>query len=104
MKHLNSARELARKRGPVSRILSVLLFVNLIFSTHSGAAPGPQQSHFIDPSAIVQCGAPYNPCSFGSNVYIGPFAILMAGPGVSNKKTAGITIGNESNVQDNTVL
>ena len=102
MKHRNSARELARKRGPVSRILSVLLFANLIFATHSGAAPAPQGSHFIDPTAIVQCGA--NPCSFGSNVYIGPFAILTAGPGAGNKKTPAITIGNDSNVQDNTIL
>ena len=104
MKHLNSARELPRKRVPVSRILSALLFVNLIFSTHSGAAPGVQESHFIDPTAIVQCGAPYKPCSFGSDVYIGPFAILMAGSGAGNKKTSGITIGNDSDVQDNTVL
>lgn len=104
MKQLNSARELARKRGPVSRILSVLLFVNLILSAHSGATATTEGSHFIDPTAIVQCDEGHNPCSFGSNVYIGPFAILMAGTKAGNKKTAGITIGTDSNVQDNTVL
>src|SRR5690349_5701650 len=104
MKRLNSTRELARKRGPVARMLSLLLFINLIASTHSGSATAPPEPHFIDPTAIVQCGAPYNPCSFGSNVYIGPFAILMAGSSAGNKKTAGISIGNGSNVQDNTVL
>src|SRR5690242_14905325 len=104
MKHPNSARELARRRGPISRILSVLLFVNLIVSTHSGAATGSQDAHFIDPTAIVQCGAPYNPCSFGSGVYIGPFAIIKAGQPSGNKNTPSITIGDGSDVQDNTVL
>jgi carbonic anhydrase/acetyltransferase-like protein (isoleucine patch superfamily) len=100
MKH-NSARELARQRGPVSLVLSVLLFANLIVSTHSGSAAVPFQSHFIDPSAIVQCGGALKPCTFGANVYIGPFAILKAGP---SSGAGAITIGPNSNVQDNTIL
>jgi carbonic anhydrase/acetyltransferase-like protein (isoleucine patch superfamily) len=104
MKHRNSARELARQRGPVPRILSVLLFVNLLFVTHSGVTATVDGSHFTDPTAIVQCDESYNPCHFGSNVYIGPFAILMAGNNPGKKKTPGITIGNNSNVQDNTIL
>jgi len=104
MKHRNSVRRLAR---PLSRILCVLLFVNLIVVTHPSAGAAADESHFIDPSAIVQCGAPYNPCSFGSGVYIGPFAILRAGGGAhktAHKTTPFITIGNGSNVQDNTLL
>jgi len=102
MKHRNSARELARRRG-LFRTLSVLLFVNLIVATHSGAGAAADDSHFIDPTAIVQCDAPYNPCSFGSGVYVGPFATLKAGP-AARKKSPFITIGNGSNVQDNTLL
>ena len=103
MKHINSARALASKRGRISRTLSVLLFINLIISTHSGAATSPDESHFIDPSAIIQCDGPYKPCSFGSSVYIGPFATLKAGPS-SGGSTPFITIGNGSDVQDNTLL
>lgn len=101
MKHFNSARELAHKRGPSSLILSVLLFVNLI-SASSGATTTPNESYFIDPTATIQCGAPYNPCSLGSGVYIGPFATIKAGP--SSGGTPFIRIGNGSNVQDNTLL
>src|SRR5690242_16407846 len=102
MNQLKSARELARMRGPVSLALSILLLLNSIPSTHSGAAAAPAASHFIDPSAVVQCGAPYKPCSFGSNVYVGPFAALYAGPS-SGGSTPFITIGNDSDVQDNTI-
>jgi len=101
MKHPNCAWDLARKRGPVSLLLSVLLFVNLIVSTHSGSAAPQAASHFIDPSAMVQCGPELRFCSFGSNVYVGPFATLKAGLGGG---TPSIRIGNDSNVQDNTIL
>lgn len=103
MNHPKSARELARRRGPVSLALSVLLLVNLIPSTRSGAAAAPAASHFIDPTAIVQCGVPFKPCSFGANVYVGPFARLKAGASTGNN-TPFITIGNDSNVQDETLL
>jgi carbonic anhydrase/acetyltransferase-like protein (isoleucine patch superfamily) len=103
MKHLNSARELANKRGPISRILSVLLFVNLIVSTHSGAAAALNDPHFSDPTAVIQCGPPFKLCSLGSSVYIGPFATLKTGPS-SGGSTPFITIGNSSDVQDNTLL
>lgn len=102
MKHLNYARELASKRGLI-QILSVLLFVNLIVLTPPGDAASPDGPHFIDPSATVQCGGLYKPCSFGSSVYIGPFATLKAGPS-SGRSTSFITIGNGSDVQDNTLL
>ena len=102
MKNPNSAWDLARKRGPLSLLLSILLF-NSIVPTHSGGAATPNDSHFIDPTADVQCGGAFKPCSFGSGVYVGPFATLKAGPN-SGGSTPGITIGNASNVQDNTLL
>jgi carbonic anhydrase/acetyltransferase-like protein (isoleucine patch superfamily) len=79
----------------------VLLFVNLLLSTHSGGATAtaPKATYFIDPSATIQCGPDLRLCSFGSNVYVGPFAHLTAG-----STTPSITIGNDSNVQDNTIL
>jgi carbonic anhydrase/acetyltransferase-like protein (isoleucine patch superfamily) len=76
----------------------------LIFLTpHPGGATAPKESSFIDPSATIECGEPFKPCSFGSRVYIGPFATLKAGPN-SRAKTPSITIGNDSNVQDNALL
>ena len=103
MKHLNSASELARLRRLVCRVLSLLLFVNLLVSTHAGAATAAKESYFIDPTAVVECGTSLKFCSFGSSVYIGPFATILAGPTPRNK-TASITIGNNSDVQDNTLL
>jgi len=66
MKHRNSVRELARKRGPVSLVLSVLLFANLIVPTHSGVAAVPFQTFFVDPSATRQCNGAFKPCTFGA--------------------------------------
>ena len=103
MKHPNSAWDLARKRGLISRIVFVLLFINLIFPTHSGGAATQNEPTFFDPTAVVQCGGAFKPCSFGSGVYIGPFATLKAGTS-SGGSTPFITIGNSSNVQDNTLL
>lgn len=105
MKHPNSAWTLASKRGPSSRILSLLLFVTLIVLTPpSGARTAPaKESYFIDPSATIECGGNFKSCSFGSRVYVGPFATVKAGPN-PRAKTPSITIGNDSNVQDNALL
>jgi carbonic anhydrase/acetyltransferase-like protein (isoleucine patch superfamily) len=105
MKHLNSARDLASTRGLfILLISSVLLFVNLTVSTHPSAAVSHKATAFIDPTAVVQCGPPtFKNCTFGQDVYIGPFATLKAGLR-SPDETPSITIGNSSDVQDNALL
>jgi carbonic anhydrase/acetyltransferase-like protein (isoleucine patch superfamily) len=95
---------LASKRGAISGLLSCLLFINLIVSTHSTGAQTPNWSRFIDPSADVQCGESLRLCSFGEGVYIGPFATLKTGSNARRKSLPSITIGDGSNVQDNALL
>src|SRR6476660_9775484 len=105
MKHLSSARDLASTRGLFTLMISsVLLFANSTVSTHSSAATAYKETTFIDPTAVVQCGPPnFRACTFGHDVYVGPFATIKAGPR-SPDSTPAIIIGNSSNVQDNALL
>jgi len=113
MRHLNSASDLANTRGLFTFLISsVLLFVSFTISTHPSAAVANhfsavvsnKETSFIDPSAVVQCGPPnFRACTFGQDVYIGPFARIKAGPR-SPDSTPSITIGNSSDVQDSALL
>src|SRR5262245_57305415 len=104
MKHPRSARDLAHKRTPfIFQISTLLLFVSLAYtSTHPVAATFPVETTFVDPTAILECRLPnHRPCSFGTEVYIAPFATLKT-PGGSGDPA--ISVGNRSNVLDNTLL
>ena len=88
----------------IFQISTLLVFVSLIFSTRPVTATFPDGSTFVDPTATLECReTTHKPCKFGSKVYIGPFANLKTPAGRSTDPPS-IDIGNDSNVQDNTLL
>ena len=105
MKHLQCAGSPVGKRSPFAfQMSSVLALVSLIVSAHPSGVASKRQPSFTDPSATVQCGLRrFKSCTIGSGVYIAPFATLKAGP-ISSRKTSSISIGDDSNVQDNALL
>jgi len=98
-------KHLAHKRASlIFQISTLLVFVSLIFSTRPVTATFPDGSTFVDPTATLECReTTHKPCKFGSKVYIGPFANLKTPAGRSTDPPS-IDIGNDSNVQDNTLL
>jgi len=95
----------AHKRASlVFQISTLLVLVSFMFSTHPVAATFKDESTFVDPTATLECKeTTHKPCKFGSKVYIGPFANLRTPAGRSTDPPS-IDIGNDSNVQDNTLL
>ena len=88
----------------IFQISTLLVFVSFIFSTRPVTATFPDGSTFVDPTATLECReTTHKPCKFGSKVYIGPFANLKTPAGRSTDPPS-IDIGNDSNVQDNTLL
>ncbi|HEV7799363.1 MAG TPA: hypothetical protein VGO73_14490 [Pyrinomonadaceae bacterium] len=84
-------------------LLALLLLFGFIVQPRKGAAETGAAS-FIDPTAAIQCGPPNNDCKFGASVYIAPFATIKAGARSATGAADFITIGNDSNVQDNTLI
>lgn len=84
---------------PGRRIVAALLVITCLFLSPllidpAGAADEPS---FVDSTATI-----INPpqIHLGGLVFVGPFAVLKAGPDAQH----GITIGHESNVQDSVVV
>jgi len=77
-----------------------LLLGFIVQSRNRSAETGT--ASFTDPTAVIQCGPPYNDCQFGTSVYIAPFATIKAG--ARTGPSAFVTIGKDSNVQDNTLI
>lgn len=87
-----------------SLVQSLALLLLLGFIVQSCKRRTETATSFIDPTAAIQCGPPHNDCSFGASVYIAPFATIKAGARPASGASNFITIGNESNVQDNTLI